>query len=299
MKMEYYDFLNAVCEHINEKETDVKVSIHPTVKNNNVRLFGLSFSKKGYNASPTIYMEHHYEEYLKGSDVNDIGDRLLETYYENSLAVKLDMTFFEDFDLVKDRLYIKLINREKNSDFLNEVPYEPFLDLAVVAYVRMHDRKIGNGIIMVRNEHCRLWKKTGEEILEIAAKNTHDHDSFKMKNIMDVIVSIRKEDMIIPGMDEMPQIPMYVVSNSRMVNGAAVLTMKDRLSEFAKEIGTDYYIIPSSVHELILLGCNDSDDMVDINAMIRDVNETQLSPDDVLADHAYLCNESGEREIVS
>ena len=285
--MEYMEFLDSVCGYINETADDVRVSIHTAVKNNGVRLCGLSFAKEGYNASPTLYMENHYEDYLKGSDICEIGDAILASYRENSPSVSLDMSFFEDYELVKDRLYIKLVNREKNKEFLKEVPHEDFLDLAIVAYVRMYDRRIGNGLIMVRNEHLKLWGKDELTILDKAKANTHDHEDFNLKHILDVMNSLGYKEMDVCE-DDRPDFPMYVVTNKRMQNGAAVLTMKDKLKEFGRMIGEDYYIIPSSVHELILLGRKGSDSADDLDVMIREVNSTQLGPEEVLADHAYL-----------
>ena len=285
-EMEYKEFLNAVCDYINESSGEVHVSIHSATKNNGVRLSGLSFSKEGYNAAPTIYMENYYADYLNGEDICEIGERLLRLYNENDLAVKLDMSFFDDFDSVKDRLFIKLINRSSNRDFLEEVPYEEYLDLAIVAYVRIHDKKIGNGIIMVRHEHCRMWGTDPETVLFTAKKNTHDHDAFTIRHITEVLASMGNTSL--RECCDRNDFPMYVATNRKMTNGASVLVMNDKLREFYKVIGGDYYIIPSSVHELILLGCASTDRSVDINRMIRDVNRTQLGPDDVLSDHAYL-----------
>lgn len=289
--MDYLDFLNAVCDYINEKAGDIKVSVHSTLKNNGVRLSGLSFCRSGYNASPTIYMENYYVEYINGSDVADIGDRILTLYYENDLSVNFDMSFFDDFDSIRDRLYIKLINREKNADFLREAPYEEFLDLAVVPYVRIYDRKIGNGLIMVRNEHLRLWGKDACEVLETARKNTHDHDGFDLRHIVDILGSL---GTAMPAVDEQ-DFPMYVATNSKMSNGAAVLTMNDKLREYADVMGGDYYVIPSSVHELILIprrmSCPEGSEIDDL---IKEVNTNHLGPDDVLADHAYLYSSKDE-----
>ena len=285
--MEYTEFLNAVCDYINASSDEVTVSIHSATKNNGVKLCGLTFSKEGYNAAPTIYMENYYSDYLDGEDVCDIGDRLMRMYRENDLAVRLDMSFFEDFDSVKERLFIKLINRSSNRDFLEEVPYEEYLDLAIVAYVRVNDRKIGNGIIMVRHEHCRMWGIDPELVLMTAKKNTHDHDGFTIRHILDVLESMGNTSLGKSSSDR-DDFPMYVATNRKMLNGASVLTMKDKLMEYHRVIGGDYYIIPSSVHELILLGRTSTDRSVDINRMIREVNETQLGPDDVLSDHAYL-----------
>lgn len=283
--MDYMEFLNTVCDYIGERADDLTVSVHTAVKNNGVKLSGLTFGCKGCNASPTVYMENYYTEYLNGCDVSDIGDRLLAMYYENTPAVSLDMSFFEDFDTVRDRLFIKLINRAKNEDFLKEAPYEEFLDLAIVAYVRICDKKIGNGLIMVRNEHLALWGVDAERVLDIAKNNTHDHDDFRLRHIMDVLDSMGA-NVPLEGADP-DSFPMYVATNEKMSCGAAVLTMKDKLKDFARMIGTDYYIIPSSVHELILLGHGTESDTGEIDLMIRQVNESQLGPDEVLSDHVY------------
>ena len=292
-KMEYMEFLNAVCDHISDKTDDVAVSIHTVTKNNGITLSGLTFSRKGYNASPTIYMENHYEEYLRGTDISEIGDRLLACYRENDMSARIDMTFFDRFESVKDRLFIKLINLNRNKGFLEEVPFEPFLDLAIVAYVRVHDKKIGDGLIMVRNEHIDHWGVDAKTVLEEAKKNTHDHDGFVLQHILDVLDNVSGLGTAAGGIEH-DEFPMYVATNSRKVNGAAVLTMKDKLREYAWVIGGDYYIIPSSVHELILLGRNGHKESYDINEMIREVNTTSLGPDDVLADHVYIYSKNDD-----
>ncbi len=290
-QMEYMEFLESVCEYINEKTDDVRVSVHKTIKNNGVRLCGLTFNRQGYNASPTVYMENYFDEYLNGGDLCEIGDRLLAAYYENDMAVKLNISFFDSFESVKDRIYIKLINRAKNEDYLKGAPFEEFLDLAIVPYVRVYDKKIGNGLIMVKNEHLKLWNVSASAVLEEAKRNTHDHDGFNIRQIMDVLKSMK-----VPGIPDDPydRFPMYVATNSKMTNGAAVLTMKDKLKEFATVIGGDYYIIPSSVHEVILVPNNDDRSADEIDSMIREVNSTQLGPDDVLADHVYLYHKKDE-----
>lgn len=282
--MEYMEFLDRVKDAINEAEDDVSVSIHSAVKNNGVVLSGLSFHREGYNASPTIYMENYYNDYQNGTDICEIAKRIVLLYRANDLAAKLDMSFFDDFERVKERLFIKLINKDKNIDFLKEVPYEDFLDLAIVAYVRINDRKIGNGIIMVRNEHLALWKTDAATVLDTARKNTHDCDGYNLKHILDVLSAMGTYPP--PGVDD-KDFPMYVATNRKMINGAAVLTMKDKLREFANIIGSDYYVIPSSVHELILVKKSDGA-VYDIDRIIREVNSTQLGPDDVLSDHAYM-----------
>ena len=93
--MEYMEFLDEVRDYINEESDNITVHVHSALKNNGVKLAGLSFAEEGCNASPTIYMEDYYSRYLKGEDICDIGDSLLKQYRMNSPAVRLDMTFFD------------------------------------------------------------------------------------------------------------------------------------------------------------------------------------------------------------
>ena len=283
--MDYMEFLDAVCEYVNASASDVSVSIHTALKNNGVKLSGLTLTKKGYNASPTIYMENYYTEYINGADINDIGDRIISLYYENDLATNYDMSAFDDFESIKERLFIKLINREKNIEFLNDAPFEEFLDLAIVAYVRIYDRKIGNGLVMVRNEHLNIWGQDAETVINAAKMNTHDHEDYNITHIVDVL-DVAGHDMHISEKDR-AELPMYVATNRGMTYGAAVLTMKDKLREFADVLGGDYIIIPSSVNELILIRSGQSNTR-ELDMMIREVNETELRPDEILADHAYM-----------
>ena len=82
-------------------------------------------------------------------------------------------------------------------------------------------------------------------------------------------------------------IPMYIMTNRQEVNGASVLLYDDVLQTFALKKKTDFYIMPSSIHEVILIPKSKSPDLKDLNEMINEVNETQVQEEEVLSDHAY------------
>jgi uncharacterized protein YyaL (SSP411 family) len=90
--------------------------------------------------------------------------------------------------------------------------------------------------------------------------------------------------------------PMYVVSNSRRTLGAACILYDGVLEELADKLGGDFYILPSSVHEVILMAAKNADDAAELKDMIHTINETQLDPEDVLSDSLYYYA-SAEKQI--
>jgi hypothetical protein len=80
---------------------------------------------------------------------------------------------------------------------------------------------------------------------------------------------------------------MYVMTNETKINGAAAMILTDKLDEFAQDRGTNVFILPSSIHEILLV--KDSGDMSvrDLENMVREVNATQVSPEEQLTDHVY------------
>ena len=112
--MEYMEFLGRIRDLLNERYSDVTVSVHSTVKNNGVVLSGLSFSKKGYNASPTIYMENYYSDYVEGADhitrknvlalwaqALNSADQAKDGFQIRRLAVENNVTVFTAADTVR------------------------------------------------------------------------------------------------------------------------------------------------------------------------------------------------------
>ena len=83
---------------------------------------------------------------------------------------------------------------------------------------------------------------------------------------------------------------MYVLTNSSTMFGATKICDKFALRNIASVIGDDFLIIPSSIHEVIVLPYDKTMDPGDIDAMIREVNETQVSEQDRLSDHVYYCD---------
>lgn len=205
---------------------------------------------------------------------------------------------------LKENIVFKVINREKNEPLLKTVPHVNYLDLAVIFYYRVtNDPELdGNGYVMITDALMELWKVDVNYLMELALSNTPRILGFKVRGILSTIADyIGEEALTRLAEEEDSYTPLYVATNDNAVFGASVLIYKDALKAIAAKLKSNLYIIPCSVHELIIVTAIDGCEYcVDgLKEMIHHVNTYELSEKDFLSDNLYFYNRiSGELGIV-
>lgn len=303
--MEFTSFKVLVKEEVERRAGKAyRVRINDVMKNNGVVLSGLTVMQDDSNISPTIYLNNYYEAYENGQTtlgmvINDVMD----VYNKNKVNRKLDMRYFLNYESIKSRIVLKLVNTEKNRTLLKDVPHREFLDLSIVFQCLMSDERIGSASIMIHNAHAKLWGVDDRELYKRACENTPKLLQYELKNMRDVMGELMRPDKKDEelahesGMGEACEwLPMYVLSNKRRTDGAACMLYPDLIGDFAKALGSDLYIIPSSVHELLLLPAGDKKEIEGLKSIIKEVNETQLLTEEVLSDSLYFYDRK-EKEI--
>lgn len=286
--MEFTSFKTLVREEV-ERRAGKKYSVrlNDVMKNNGVVLSGLTVTQDDSNISPTIYLNDYYREYENGrATLGMVVNDVMDVYNRNKVNRKLDMRYFLNYERVKEQIVFKLINTEKNRELLNDVPHMEFLDLSIVFQVLIPDENIGGGAsVLIHNAHTKLWGVDCKELYKCALKNTPKLLKYEIKSMNDVICEIMETDKTCaPYCDETP---MYVLSNSRRTDGAVCMLYPELIGDFAKAVGGDVYIIPSSVHELLLLSAEAVEQGEGLREIIREVNETQLLTEEILSDSLY------------
>lgn len=286
--MDYNEFGNSIIEILeNLVEEDITLCVSTNVKNNGLKVNGIIFKKEDVNIAPTIYLERFYEEYERGVDLDEIARRIMAIYKENVIEYDVSFDSFTDYEKAKKSLYVRLINYDKNQERLQNAPYRKYLDLAMVVYYCIDLKPFNNATVLVLNEHLKSWGKDAEEVISEALENTFKN----MKCYTTPIVDVLDKRMIPNDMNDVwnyESIPMKVVSNDKQFYGAVFMCMQEKLDDFYEEMGGDFLIIPSSVHELILIPKTQCEDTEVVNEMIRSINENEVPIDEVLSDHCYM-----------
>lgn len=283
--MEYLEFVETMRDWVEDALPDQKVTIREVLKNNGIRLQGLTITDQICAASPTIYLERFYESYLDKEGIDEIGEKILEVYEENRIKEEISLDFINDYELVRENLYFKAVNREQNRDLLSEVPYKEFLDLALVPYILIGATPMGSATAVVRRNMLNLWGISEESLLRDTNLNMVRNARYSLTRIEDIISDMLPKDENIRHSDETQ---MYVLLNPGKNFAAALMSMEHVMEKIADELNSDLIVLPSSVHEVIILPAHGMTDLTKLNEMVKSVNETTVSMEEVLSDHAYL-----------
>lgn len=274
-----------------------EVSLKDIIKNNNTMLKGLIIMERDTNLYPTIYMECPYDRYSQGESLEEIEDSILQCYEENRTE-DFDLSFFMNWESVKDRIMYKLINYDRNRELLKEVPYRKMLDLAVVYEHFLDTDDNRSASILIRNDHMEAWGVTADELYAAASKNSPELMGYRLCSIEEIvrdIYGIRVDSLPDSGKPEKNTMPMYVLTNEHKFHGAGCILYGNLLKEIADKWGCDICIIPSSIHETLLIPMSAAGSCAVTSQMVREVNQTQVSPEEILSDHVYQFNrETGE-----
>jgi hypothetical protein len=276
-----------------------RVDIRRVTKNNGVIYTGVSVSGKDEGIYPTMYLEPFYEE-LDGELSDDAVERMCRVYESRRIGDGLSLDYLRKYDEVRDELRCKLINFEANREMLEDIPHRRFMDLAIVPYYSFRNSELnrmikGEASFMVRNSHLDMWGVDEERVIDDAVGNTMVYESPSIKNMTEVLRELNPEyASMIPAEDE--SCPMYIMRTEGAC-GAVSMLFEDDIAGFCESIGSDVYIIPSSINEVILVPDHDVIPLSVLNDMIKEVNMTEVDAVEVLSGHAYhFLRNGGYRE---
>lgn len=294
--MEFTNFTTLVREEVERRTGDnYRVRLNDVTKNNGVVLRGLTVMQDDSNISPTIYLNNYYEEYINGRAtlINVVND-VMDTYHRNKVNQSVDMRYFLNYESVKQSIVYKLVNTEKNKTLLEDIPHIEFLDLSIVFQCLIAQEDLGTASILIHNVHMKLWDISVEELYREAKENTQRLQGYEIKSMTEVLCEIMKaENLEEFDYEECRQelsdsVPMYVLSNKSRVEGAACMLYPNLIQDFADAIGSSFYIIPSSIHELLLLPAKEDRESREIKSMICEINDTQVSTEEILSYSLYF-----------
>ena len=289
--MDYDTFKSEVIKSVRDRlEDECQVMVQEVTKNNGVILDGLVLKRKQSEKAPVVYLNNYYQQFCSGMAMDMILEDILKAY-ENDLI--LPAVRMEDFQDVRKMVVYKLIQTEANEELLKEIPHIPFLDLSIVFYLLIQKDQKGQMAALIHNAHMETWKTSAKELFELAKKNTPVLLPERIIPVKEVICKMLSEGLG-DSCDELftdellgpEKFPLYVLSNQDMRNGAVCILYEGCLEKFAGEQESDILILPSSIHEAMLIpDCGaDYDELLEI---VRCVNRTEVPKEDLLADSVY------------
>lgn len=286
--MRLEEFMQNVAEKIYERMGTVEIQTQEILKNNGIRIPAIIIRDGKSNISPCIYLNQFYKEYRDNQiSIGDIVDEIIRMFEKYSLDDDINVTNFTDFSVVRERVQAYLINTNKNQELLKEVPHREFLDLSVVYYVDME--KPEDGCVRISNNLVQIWDVTEQKLYDLAKENMSRNDEGLVKNLADIVYEMTGEKDL--ELTEAKLIPMYILTNKKMRNGAGQMLNSNILKEAGNIIGKDFMILPSSTNEVLLIPAVEEKNQIDdLVRMVREVNDTGVPEHEILSYHVYRYN---------
>ena len=312
--MIFDEFKHIIAESITGylKKCDVdEIRLIDITKNNDTKKTGIIVMEKNESISPAIYLEDYFVGYQEGQDLEDILLDIATCYEESKQRGKIiyerDYNDLMDYEKIKDQVIVRAVGLEKNQEYLADKIYDVKNDMALVYFIIVEKEESNIQTCAIHQGMLNKYGVSKNEISELAMENTQRLFPPTLKSMEDVLNEVLLPDyqadhksfeqslceMSETGVGNMPC--MLILSNNDCINGATTMFYPDILATITKELGTDVYVLPSSVHECILVPKNGAIQETELISMVREVNATQVADQEVLTNHAYeYCREVGE-----
>ena len=294
--MVYETFLRTIKSALEARfGSSYSVTLHRVAKNNNTFLDGLSIRKHSEALAPAVYLNIYYESFLNGTSFDDILNEIQAIYQNGAATPPLDAARFRDFTLTRDCLAYKLVHAESNSELLKDVPHKRFLDLAIVFYLYIKHDQFGQVTALVYHEHMEAWGTTVKELYEIASRNTPALLPAKITNLHEVMKELITNnpeqchsDDALELLDNDEKDPLFVLSNTSGIDGSCCMLYKDQLKQFARTYACDIIILPSSIHEVLLMPNTTDISYKELGIMVTQINQSEVPKEDQLSNQVYI-----------
>lgn len=271
------------------------ISIRPVLKNNGIRLDSLLILSPGQLSTPSIYLSPLYQAYCQGGTMEEAAQTVLRLYHSRRPDDSFRLEALKSLPGIQSQISFRLVNYEENMELLSLLPHRSFLDLAVIYCVRLEDPVYGPGSCVVTTKHTDLWEVSEDKLWDLACQNSPSLYPCTLRSMESVLKSFLNS----ANRPEPAASGLYVLSNTEGFYGASCILYRNILSDFAEQVESDLYLLPSSVHEFLLLPVRRA--LVtpeQISDMVKDINENEVAPDDRLSDHIYLFSRES-KEIIS
>lgn len=241
------------------------------------------------NVCPTLYINEMYEDYKFTKNIEDVLQRAAKVFMDSICKKDFVIDRFKDVEYIKDNIFFQFINTKLNKNILDDVPHREFLDLSIIYRVVINSNKDKKEIAstIIHNKLMKVIGLSEEQLFEYASKNTDRLFPSTIKSITSIF-----------GMEDDSPIDeqMIIISNELCINGAINMIYEKNLKSIAEKMNSDLYILPSSVHEVIVVSTKIGDPTYLIRT-ISEVNSTELSKTDILSDQLYMYDKEFNRVI--
>lgn len=303
MEYTYEDFLNEFVKEMENKLADygMEVSIVNKMRNNGIIEKCIKVDIPGCNMSPSIGTLSLYEHYREFDDMEKIVSALSKKIIEDKNR-QIDTMSVLSKENILNSTYLMVVNAKSNQKLLADTPHYFIAEgeLAVIPRLNISITE-KSGFIIIKNDLLPKLQMTGDEILQIAKLNTSEQNLFEINSLLSVTMQAMTDngEDIADDFSEFftESTPKaFVVTNKDKKLGACCLACPEVIGTAIDKMGFDCYILPSSIHEVILVEKRGgSEDLEYLRDCVNQVNRQSVPAAEILSDKVFVYNQKTKK----
>ena len=285
----FCDYLLAAL--LNQLEPETTITKEAIRKNNNVLLDAFIIHVPGSASSPVVYLEPLYQNYKDGRSIDKIA-HLVVSQLKADLPISLELLRSTNtLEQAKDKIAFRLVSRKNNEALLSDTPWVPFLDLAVIFFLSFGVRDDTQITSVIHNHQAKSWNVSPQDLYELAKENTPRLFPSILGRLEHIVLGWDDEGELISSSDHAAP-TLYILSNETGTHGATCLLYENTIKDFADKIEKDLIILPSSIHEVLIMADNQTHNYERLREVVQLANSEGVPKEDILSDQVYLYRRS-------
>ena len=287
--MDFKEFVNKLEQDLKDAMADISpgatVDVRSVEKLQEGSYTGITISPAGGNVGMNLNANQLFDQMQDGQSYEGVLAVAVSTA-ERGLhdMPAVDVSELMNYEAAKKYLCFDVVGSDRNADMLEKVPHTDKENISMVYRLQLDSTENGAATVLITNAMMEQFGVTKEQLHADAMENAQEirpADFRTMAAVMAEMMGMPEEMMA----DMAP--PMYVATNQDKVQGAAVMFYPDFMDQAAKERGGDIFILPSSVHEALILPDDGNMNAQELKEMVTSINASEVSPEDRLTDSVY------------
>lgn len=296
MDKKFMDFIKEnIKEYLPDAFMDASVEIEETLKNNDLIRQGLMICRRGESITPKIYLEDYEKRYKKGESFEQILQEIAV------LRVLLDckdaniLPEVMDYASLKQNLIFSMCDPELNRKKMQEYVHTPCGKYAAMYRLVTMTQEVSAASMPITKEHLKVWKITEEQLYKdtIQAEKRRGFELMSSRELVKEIKNCYTDELfeaanLLRSSENVPEDDSYVLSNRIKYLGAGAIMNNELLESIGRLLGRDYFILPFSVHELLIFPDVGNQSQEKLERRIWEINETENDPEEIFSYHAVF-----------
>lgn len=295
-KKDFYEYVkDNVKEYLPEKYLKADIRLLDVIKKNGLSLTAMAISAEESNHTLRIYLDSFYQEYCHGKDVDTCVGEVADIWIERiDMKQKVDVNALMEYSNIKDKLQLQICDAERNQEWLKDKVTIMQGDFAAYFTVNLEENEEGITSFAVNKAHLDTWKidvQTLQHDTEKADKNRKPV-LYSMENLMGMLAKGEAAQNLLNRdrkAEEFIQ-PMFCLTNEARINAASLIIYEDIRKQIGEFMNGDFYILPSSIHEILILPADGAFSVQELNNLVQEVNENVVALEDLLSNKVQFCD---------